>query len=420
MKEADIKGRLELLKAVFQNLKDISLKDISWKFLESEKGSCLSPRSQTELLMLNFIEGKISEEDCWEILCELGEREGILFLAPLLGRRKFLKLKEALKNRDYTLFIKTINGDNLIKLKVIIYEWKLTRGPIQKIQQYLANLSIKQSIEDLELIAPHIISIFDEYQRKKTNELEELKKKSEEEKVRWLQKIIYSLYYAIFYFLNNNMPFKVQNSIITLLKESPYSWELQELYNEFMRENGNAKDWIICIKNHEQIQVPTIILPEYYNEEKDKLSEKRSLHLDLNKKQIEFLFQSLLDQKYISDASDIIRFAFFLTGEKPKDYDNFEKIEWLGGLQDLACFIGLLCPISEDIKSGTWERTAETFVRESKAVSSDNKNIFNEISSKGLASSFKRIENKYREKEEYKNDTYEYFKNLIMEMKKIF
>ena len=162
------------------------------------------------------------------------------------------------------------------------------------------------------------------------------------------------------------------------MSNSAYAFKLQEIYNGYKQKNPKAIDIIICPDNY---KAPRIFnLPESFDTLRQigVEKEKYDFRLDLNRKSIEYLYKELID-RYVFDIP-IEQFAYILTGkrEKVKGVDH-PSIKWLGTMQDLSCFIGLLCKKRKGKDTyGIWSITQKVFVID--GITIDNKSISTEFS----------------------------------------
>lgn len=147
---------------------------------------------------------------------------------------------------------------------------------------------------------------------------------------------------------------------------------------DISKKNPKAIDIIICPDNY---KAPRIFnLPESFDTLRQigVEKEKYDFRLDLNRKSIEYLYKELID-RYVFDIP-IEQFAYILTGkrEKVKGVDH-PSIKWLGTMQDLSCFIGLLCKKRKGKDTyGIWSITQKVFVID--GITIDNKSISTEFS----------------------------------------
>lgn len=189
-------------------------------------------------------------------------------------------------------------------------------------------------------------------------------------------------------------PTQYVNRFFNKMSESAYAFELQEIYNGYKQKNPGAVNIVICPDNY---KAPRIFnLPESFDTLRQTGIEKvkYDFRLDLNRKSIEYLYKELID-RYVFDIP-IEQFAYILTGKREKvKRDGHPLIKWLGTMQDLSCFIGLLCQKRKGKDTyGIWSITKRVFVIE--GITIDNKSISSEFS---------------KIKKEHKS--YIYFKELI-------
>jgi len=173
-------------------------------------------------------------------------------------------------------------------------------------------------------------------------------------------------------------PTQYVNRFFNKMSESAYAFELQEIYNGYKQKNPGAVNIVICPDNY---KAPRIFnLPESFDTLRQTGIEKvkYDFRLDLNRKSIEYLYKELID-RYVFDIP-IEQFAYILTGKREKvKRDGHPLIKWLGTMQDLSCFIGLLCQKRKGKDTyGIWSITKKVFVIE--GITIDNKSISTEFS----------------------------------------
>lgn len=173
-------------------------------------------------------------------------------------------------------------------------------------------------------------------------------------------------------------PSQYVNRLFYKMSESAYAFELQEIYNEYKQKNPKAIDIIICPDNY---KAPRIFnLPESFDTLRQigVEKEKYDFRLDLNRKSIEYLYKELID-RYVFDIP-IEQFAYILTGKREKvKGDDHPSIKWFGTMQDLSCFVGLLCKKRKGKDTyGIWSITQKVFVID--GITIDNKSISTEFS----------------------------------------
>lgn len=444
MGKEDILNQLKFHLACWQPFKLMPLKDTLLHGLKvfadiAENEPIKSTKNETQIFA-NVSEIEISDKDCWELIYNLGEKDGMLVLSPLLDKN-IRKMKEALRNGDYAFFLDNIDEYALRILKILIVNWKVLKRSGEFIVDFYENILARRS--DYFSVAKEYdfdkLNIFplesykkDQYRkeyRALLNKMillynkcldDELSEEEEKELSEMTKKVFQKECVFLFEICNKSIfPYITQKAIFTVFEKSKYSENIQEFYNQYRKKNPDAEDWMICEKNYENVQIPKRTLPEDFDEKKKKAKEKNNLYLDLGKKDIQYLFRTLLDEEYISENTNPERFAFFLTG-KPKDYKNLEPIGWLGQEQDLACFIGILySKKGEGIRNGKWERTAETFIWKNRSKVTSNEVTDNKVSSKGLSTIYNRIAKKCESNKDYKNRSYNYFKELIKKIKKL-
>ena len=201
-------------------------------------------------------------------------------------------------------------------------------------------------------------------------------KENEEYIMSLLEECLYGLY-EIFDMIQS-FPAQYVTRFFNKMSESAYAFELQEIYNGYKQKNPKAIDIVICPDNY---KAPRIFnLPESFDTLRQigVEKEKYDFRLDLNRKSIEYLYKELID-RYVFDIS-IEQFAYILTGKREKvKGDDHPSIKWLGTMQDLSCFIGLLCKKRKGKDTyGIWSITQKVFVIE--GITIDNKSISTEFS----------------------------------------
>lgn len=430
----EISDRIDFIKLFIDFIKittSTSLKD----YLLNIPNYCSTINDREEWLKVNEIdfndiEVRITDEYCWEAICNLGIDDGMLILAPFIKHEILREMKEALKNKDKNFFFNNMNEDSILLIKLAIFQWRCDTQLLSEISRVIENIlidfekkqynsqehNIVEFLQTKSLINEYlpcerynILSDISKFKDSKELEYQKYKKENDYKKLFKLPAKIFISTVPVFFDLWNSVwiPDIKKEAISNLFRNFNHSDIIQKFYNKYRKENPEVRDWIIHSDSHEQIIFPKRKLSASFDNFEIDSNPKNSLYFKLTKKKIEFLHGALRDGGYFSDNSDIERFAFFLTG-KPKNYKNLEPIEWLGQEQDLACFIGLLCPVKEGIKDGRWERTGETFVCKTKGKVTSNK-----VTSKALSTIFKRIEKKYKSDKDYKNRSYYYFKKLI-------
>ena len=118
-------------------------------------------------------------------------------------------------------------------------------------------------------------------------------------------------------------------------------------------------------------------LSNAYHELKRSTPPARETEFSLKIAKLNF-YKELID-RYVFDIP-IEQFAYILTGkrEKVKGVDH-PSIKWLGTMQDLSCFIGLLCKKRKGKDTyGIWSITQKVFVID--GITIDNKSISTEFS----------------------------------------
>lgn len=329
------------------------------------------------------------------------------------------KLLEALKENNYASFCQIVEkADSLFGIKVIVATFDILKGLISNdsrvftfVVNYLTNVnnlgySVEQVQQKLDPLLKEVFSIdvplvghsMDETRRKWGNQFKLLCKSenahfSDESQMIFLKGVLQKLPESLFTMIQI-FPSRYVNCFFNKISESAYAFELQEFYNGYKQNNPDAIDFVICSDNYKAPRV--FSLPESFDTLRQTGIEKvkYDFRLDLNKKSIEYLYKELID-RYVFDIP-IEYFAYILTGkqDKSKEYSQ-QPIKWLGTMQDLSCFIGLLCEKCKGKDTyGIWSITKKVFVIE--GITIDNKSISTEFS---------------KIKKEHKS--YIYFKELI-------
>ncbi|WP_419546075.1 hypothetical protein [Odoribacter laneus] len=436
MKRSEIIDRLKHIIACWQPIKSMPLKEIFMDCITLVENSDddYSKSTKNKQLFLDRAESKVSDEHCWELIQSLGEEDGAIILAHFCKKGTVRKIKEAIKNNDCTLFLDLITPQFLTVLKMLIMNWEFLKCTASiSIEFYEKILTrnhrslalpkqVKQEINDLFWGLPN--TNFNDLLRlpynkvvlmgEKVNDEEEL---AEDELISWLDRLLKFDIYMEFFEFNDILPDTTQEAILTVFKESKYAVEIQELYNQYRKENPNAKDMIICSRNYERIDVPKKKLLDKFDETKKICWENNNLHLDLTSEQVKYIYHELIKGLYISENTDIECFGFFLTG-KPENYSTSGTIEWLREREALGCLVGLLCR-GEGVK-GKFIAAGRAFTFKEKKMTTKVLAKEEEESKKAnvLSTSFRRIEKRMEDDKNYKNASYDYMKKISTKMKK--
>ena len=309
-------------------------------------------------------------DDDYASFCQIDKR-GDLFLYIKAGIFYFNCIKEILSNNSRTFTI-IINAFKNVDCRKSIIE-----------QLYPVTSSLVEEASCINI--PLVDHSTDTKIRNMGNQFKLLpkllkdsssSKENEEYIMSLLEECLYGLY-EIFDMIQS-FPAQYVTRFFNKMSESAYAFELQEIYNGYKQKNPKAIDIVICPDNY---KAPRIFnLPESFDTLRQigVEKEKYDFRLDLNRKSIEYLYKELID-RYVFDIS-IEQFAYILTGKREKvKGDDHPSIKWLGTMQDLSCFIGLLCKKRKGKDTyGIWSITQKVFVIE--GITIDNKSISTEFS----------------------------------------
>lgn len=434
MEPSEIIDRGKHIIACLQPIESMPLRETLMHYItlieNSDDDSTMS--TVNKQLFLDRTEIKVSDEHCWELIQNLGEEDGAIILAHFCKKGTVRKIKEAIKNNDCTLFLTLISAQSLTLLKMLIMIWEFLKclastliGFFEKAlnirHKTLALVGqVKQEINDLFWGLPN--TNFNDLFRQPYNELVLMGEKvNDEEELmddridKYIEKnddIYLFLFEGADFF-----PDITQEAIFTVFKESKYAAEIQELYNQYRKENPSVNDWIICAKNHKQVNIPKKKLPDKFDETKKICWENNNLHLDLTSEQVKYIYHELIKGLYISENTDIECFGFFLTG-KPEKYNTSETMEWLREREALGCLVGLLC--KEEGVKGKFIAAGRAFTFKEKKMTTKVLTKEEEEAKKAnvLSTSFRRIEKNMKDDKNYKNPSYDYMKKISTKMMK--
>ena len=293
-------------------------------------------------------------DDDYASFCQIDKR-GDLFLYIKAGIFYFDCFKEILSNNSRTLTI-IINAFKNVDCRKSIFE-----------QLYPVVSSLVEEASCVNI--PLVDHSTDTKIRNMGNQLKLLPKllkdsSSDKENEEYIMSLLEECLYGLYEIFDMIQSFPAQyvTRFFNKMSESAYAFELQEIYNGYKQKNPKAIDIIICPDNY---KAPRIFnLPESFDTLRQigVEKEKYDFRLDLNRKSIEYLYKELID-RYVFDIP-IEQFAYILTGkrEKVKGVDH-PSIKWLGTMQDLSCFIGLLCKKRKGKDTyGIWSITQKVFV----------------------------------------------------------
>ena len=309
-------------------------------------------------------------DDDYASFCQIDKR-GDLFLYIKAGIFYFNCIKEILSNNSRTFTI-IINAFKNVDCRKSIIE-----------QLYPVTSSLVEEASCINI--PLVDHSTDTKIRNMGNQLKLLPKllkdsSSDKENEEYIMSLLEECLYGLYEIFDMIQSFPAQyvTRFFNKMSESAYAFELQEIYNGYKQKNPKAIDIVICPDNY---KAPRIFnLPESFDTLRQigVEKEKYDFRLDLNRKSIEYLYKELID-RYVFDIS-IEQFAYILTGKREKvKGDDHPSIKWLGTMQDLSCFIGLLCKKRKGKDTyGIWSITQKVFVIE--GITIDNKSISTEFS----------------------------------------
>ena len=309
-------------------------------------------------------------DDDYASFCQIDKR-GDLFLYIKAGIFYFDCFKEILSNNSRTLTI-IINAFKNVDCRKSIFE-----------QLYPVVSSLVEEASCVNI--PLVDHSTDTKIRNMGNQLKLLPKllkdsSSDKENEEYIMSLLEEYLHGLseIFDMIQSFPAQYVTRFFNKMSNSAYAFKLQEIYNGYKQENPKAIDIIICPDNY---KAPRIFnLPESFDTLRQigVEKEKYDFRLDLNRKSIEYLYKELID-RYVFDIP-IEQFAYILTGkrEKVKGVDH-PSIKWLGTMQDLSCFIGLLCKKRKGKDTyGIWSITQKVFVID--GITIDNKSISTEFS----------------------------------------
>lgn len=309
-------------------------------------------------------------DDDYASFCQIDKR-GDLFLYIKAGIFYFNCIKEILSNnsRTFTIIINAFKNVDCRK-SIIEQLYPVTSSLVEEascinipLVDHSTDTKIRNMVNQFKLL-PKLLKDSSS------------SKENEEYIMSLLEECLYGLY-EIFDMIQS-FPAQYVTRFFNKMSESAYAFELQEIYNGYKQKNPKAIDIVICPDNY---KAPRIFnLPESFDTLRQigVEKEKYDFRLDLNRKSIEYLYKELID-RYVFDIS-IEQFAYILTGKREKvKGDDHPSIKWLGTMQDLSCFIGLLCKKRRGKDTyGIWSITQKVFVIE--GITIDNKSISTEFS----------------------------------------
>lgn len=309
-------------------------------------------------------------DDDYASFCQIDKR-GDLFLYIKVGIFYFDCFKEILSNNSRTLTI-IINAFKNVDCRKSIFE-----------QLYPVVSSLVEEASCVNI--PLVDHSTDTKIRNMGNQLKLLPKllkdsSSDKENEEYIMSLLEEYLHGLseIFDMIQSFPAQYVTRFFNKMSNSAYAFKLQEIYNGYKQKNPKAIDIIICPDNY---KAPRIFnLPESFDTLRQigVEKEKYDFRLDLNRKSIEYLYKELID-RYVFDIP-IEQFAYILTGkrEKVKGVDH-PSIKWLGTMQDLSCFIGLLCKKRKGKDTyGIWSITQKVFVID--GITIDNKSISTEFS----------------------------------------
>ena len=309
-------------------------------------------------------------DDDYASFCQIDKR-GDLFLYIKAGIFYFDCFKEILSNNSRTLTI-IINAFKNVDCRKSIFE-----------QLYPVVSSLVEEASCVNI--PLVDHSTDTKIRNMGNQLKLLPKllkdsSSDKENEEYIMSLLEEYLHGLseIFDMIQSFPAQYVTRFFNKMSESAYAFELQEIYNGYKQKNPKAIDIVICPDNY---KAPRIFnLPESFDTLRQigVEKEKYDFRLDLNRKSKEYLYKELID-RYVFDIP-IEQFAYILTGKREKvKGDDHPSIKWLGTMQDLSCFIGLLCKKRKGKDTyGIWSITQKVFVID--GITIDNKSISTEFS----------------------------------------
>lgn len=160
---------------------------------------------------------------------------------------------------------------------------------------------------------------------------------------------------VLFQILNHIfIPVKVKRDIFAIIKHSIFGKSLQQEYDIHRSFQPLMFPWDFNPSNQNKIN--TVLPADFNTGERIPTS---SMNLNLDHLQVTNLYHALRG-KYINERTDILDFAFSLTGYPVERGKVFNKIIWVHPhKQTLGFFLGMLCPGST--KMGKYWKVASEF-----------------------------------------------------------
>lgn len=149
------------------------------------------------------------------------------------------------------------------------------------------------------------------------------------------------------------IPLGVRKKIVDIINKSAYHDLLQKEYEIYRSYILQLLPWKFSTSRKYNTN---IILPNDFNT--GERIPKLSMNLDLERQQVITLYHNLRG-KYIDNRTDILDFAFSLTGYPVERGKVFNKIVWVHPhKQTLGMFLGMLCPEGKRTKMGKYWKVA--------------------------------------------------------------
>lgn len=166
------------------------------------------------------------------------------------------------------------------------------------------------------------------------------------------------LHILLFATLNTELiPSRLRKDIVDIISKSVCRNAYQNEYNEMKSKYySDALNWHF---NKYRITKVSNVLPDDFD--KDKKFSLKSLKLSsLTKENISKMYFELISKKYITPDTDILDFAYALSGKPMSREVYFKKVNWKGReKKTLAIFLGLL---NTNDRSWFWNRSPELFL----------------------------------------------------------